>query len=149
MSKRLVMGLLLSVLVLAPPARQEALARSIPAYAGKARLGQDRTCFVREGPHGIMSRCTEDFIVPLTVDGAGTKTLTFSGRATTSGAQCRAVANDPFGTAYSASDFRTIPIDNNLVSRTTGAVTVPSAGVFFADCSMNENSVLSAFDYAR
>jgi len=149
MTRRLLLGFVLGVMVQILPVEEEARARSIYAYTGKARQGEHRTCFVRGPTHAVRSLCSEDFIVPLNTDNSGSKTLTFTSRATASGAQCRAVGNNRYGTAQSASAFKSIPTDANFLSRTTASVVVPSNGVFFGDCRMNPGSELFAFDYAR
>lgn len=96
----------------------------------------------------IQSTCSNaDFIVPLTVDRSGTKDLLFTSRAATAGSLCRVVANNPTGTAVSASSFVPIPVGPDVASSRTGSVAVPAAGVFFADCVTKLGTEFYEFDY--
>lgn len=150
MKSKVSLGLVALGIVLLPTFADSALARSVSAFTGQARLGDSVGCFVAGGgftAKSIKSACLADFIVPLTVDNAGTKSLTFTGRATSSGAQCRVVANDPTGTALSTSPFRSIPVGADFASQTTNSVSVPAMGVFFADCMTNDGTELYEFDY--
>jgi len=127
-----------------------AAARSVTAATGRARRSEDATCFDFSFQTGaVTGTCAlGDFIVPLFTDNSGMKSFRFTSRATTEGAECRAVANDRFGTSLSASPFRSIPVSSTYVSKTTADVAVPSRGVFFADCITNVGARLQEFDHS-
>jgi len=153
--KETLVGYFACAALLALALQQTAAARSLSAFSGKSRRGSDTECFSQHGenpdfPQSVWSSCNADFIVPLTTDASGTKSLTFTGRAGAAGAQCRAVASDRFGDNVSASAFRSIPVTDyyDYESRTTADVAVPSMGTFFADCIMNVDSELVEFDYS-
>jgi len=143
--------LLFGAALLLPALEDFASARSVSAFTGHARDGSESECFTLEhylfSASSMKSECDADFIVPLTVDNAGTKTLQFTSRATSAGAQCRVVANNPSGSAYSASSFKNVPVGADFGSQTTASVVVPGMGVFFADCIANSGAEFYEFDY--
>ena len=148
--KNISIGLLVGTALLLPALEDFASGRSVSAFTGHARVGSNGDCFVPENEFtvpSIKSECSADFIVPLTVDNAGTKTVQFTSRAINSGAACRAVANDPSGTALSVSLFKSVPVSADYGSQTTASVVVPSMGVFFADCIANSGAEFYEFDY--
>jgi len=152
MIQRISIGLLASVALLVPALEDGASARAVSAATGKARYNSDAPCFTYSFSTGVVaSTCVTDFIVPLTTDHSGAKTLKVTGKTPLffgSSASCRAVANDRFATAISASQFVSIPI-GTFATATTGAVSVPSKGVFLADCRVNSGTSLSEFDYSE
>jgi len=149
MVKRISIGLLASAALFVLALEGGASARSVSASTGKARYRTDTPCFSYSFTTGVVtSSCTSDFIVPLTTDHSGTKSLAVTGKATGPGAAiCRAVANNRFATALSASQFVEIPVSTSYVQVRTGSVSVPSKGVFLADCIVNNGTRLSEFDY--
>lgn len=142
----------LGAVLLLPALADQASARSATASTGRSNRSSDASCFkfsVYDGSVG--SRCSADFIVPLTTDHSGTKTISFTSKHTNENgapAYCRAVANDPLGTAFSASGFVHIAPSADYVARTTGAVVVPHMGVFFADCILTDGARLNEFNYS-
>jgi len=125
-----------------------ASARSVSAATGKQRVGTQANCFDTDfGTSAINSTCFADYEVPLTTDVAGSKNLTYTRRATTAGAQCRAVTSNRFATSISATAFDPIPVSGTFLSFTFAAINVPAQGVFFADCITNPGTNLLEFDY--
>jgi hypothetical protein len=151
MNKRIAIGLLASTAFLLPALETPASARSVSATTGKARFIEDTACFRFSYLTGaVTSTCAADFIVPLTVDTSGSKAITFRSRADGGGLKaCRAVANDRFGTALSASAWVPVPWSSNYVTETTGTVSVPAMGVFLADCIASDGTELMEFDYTK
>ncbi len=149
MIKHFLMSTLAASALFVPLMESDAVARSVTASTGQARVGSQASCFTYSFTTGaVTSTCSTDFIVPLTTDASGNKSLTFTSRATAAGASCRAVANNRFGTSFSGSAFLSVPVNANFVSQTTGSVFVPGLGVFFADCITNSGTSLNEFDYA-
>lgn len=154
--RRLLTGFFVCTAILMVSVQEQASARSVAAWVGKPRFGPHfAECFFwgefsSEYHPSVSSVCDADFMVPLWTDNSGTKTLTFTAGAYTEGASCRAVASDPLGRFHSASAFRSIPVTDigEYRSRTTGEVSVPTGGAFFADCIMNPYAELVEFDYA-
>jgi len=125
-----------------------ASARSVDASTGTHRLGSQANCFDVDFSTGqVNSSCVADFEVPLTTDSAGFKNLTYTRKATAAGAVCRAVSNNRFGTAISATAFDSVPVSASFVSFTFAAINIPAQGVFFADCITNAGTSLDEFDY--
>lgn len=152
MIKQIQLGVLMGMAILLLAFEEPAAARSVSATTGKARRSQEVSCFNYSFSTGVVtSTCDADFIVPLTTDRSGSKALTVTGRTASGpvGAVCRAVANDRFGTAFSASPFVDLPVGSAYVTRTTASVSVPSMGVFFADCITTASARLSEFDYVQ
>jgi hypothetical protein len=125
-----------------------ASARSVDAMSGTAAVGSNANCFnVNFNTGEVSSTCFADFETPLTTDSPGFKNLTYTRRATAAGAVCRAVSNNRFGTAPSATAFDPVPVSPTFLSFTFAAVNVPAQGVFFADCITNPGTNLDEFDY--
>jgi len=140
----------LAAILMMPAVSEPASARSATASAGWARRSVDSSCFSFSASTGaVTGSCRADYIVPLFVDHAGTKTLSFSSRVhTPSVARCRAAAIDHQATTYSASPFVHFPVGGTYQVRTTGSVSVPSMGVFLADCILINGARMSEFNYA-
>jgi len=148
---KIIQCVLFGTILLLPVMADQASARSATASTGRARLGSQDSCFSFSVTSGsVTSTCGADFIVPLTTDHSGTKAISFTSRLAdddTPPACCRAVANDPYGTAYSASSFVYLPHSDSYQSQSTGSVSVPHMGVFFADCILSDGAKLDEFDY--
>lgn len=148
MLMRISIGLFVAAIVLILALEKPVAARSVSAVTGQARQNDAKSCFDYNFSSGaVTSRCSTDFIVPLTVDNAGNKVLTITGTASSLGAHCRVVANNRFGTAISASAFVEVSVGGSFVAQPMGAVSVPAMGVFFADCITISGTRFSQFDY--
>jgi len=149
MTKKPLTSVIVAVGVVSMALAGSASARSVDASTGSARLGSQATCFNSSFSNGTVgSTCSADFEVPLTTDTAGGRAFTFTSRGTQTGGLCRAVTADRFGTTVSASPFLAIPVSATYVSQTTSIVSVPSFGIFFADCITVSGDSLAEFDYS-
>jgi len=150
MNKQTVLSLVALVGLSAAAFEERAMAARIaPASTGRARVSEQGWCFDFNYDTGAVdSFCNADFIVPLTTDNSGTKSLNFTSRATSAGAQCRAVANNRFATSVSASPWRSVSVSDTYTIDTTGEVVVPSMGVFFAHCVTNVGASLARVYYS-
>lgn len=147
--KALLISTIAAVGLIAAVTAGKALARDVSATTGQARLGSQENCFNYDFTTGaVTSTCLADFIVALTTDTAGPKTTFFTSRATAAGGLCRVVANNRFGTLFTATPFLAIPVNANFVEQLFGPITVPGLGVFFADCITNPGTSINHFDYA-
>lgn len=126
-----------------------ASARSLAAFSGRPTGGANFSCFTAFGTTGhVQNSCGfTGFMVPLVVDTGGGKSVGFTARASATGSSCRSVSNNRFGTALAASPSVPIPVSGPLQLLTTASISIPSAGVFFMDCGLQNGTVLGAFNY--
>jgi hypothetical protein len=124
-----------------------AWARTIPANMGQARVGSQANLFSYSFSTGAVTASgNADWALGLPTDTDGSKSVLLTVRAAAAGAQCRVVANNRIGTMFAATPFSTLPVQATYSTHIHGVV-VPSTGVMFVDCIMNNGASLAAAQY--
>jgi hypothetical protein len=114
---------------------------------GQARLGSQANLFSYSFTTGAVTASgNADWALALPTDTDGSKAVLLTVRATAAGAQCRVVTNNRVGTMFAASGFFTLPVQATYSTHVHGA-NVPSTGVMYVDCIMNNGASLAAAQY--
>jgi hypothetical protein len=148
--KRLVIATI-GLAMTGPISPHGASARTTSAITGRARAAADLGCFNVDFSNGfVRNNCSgfRDFMLPLVVDSAGSKTVVAAVRApNTAETRCRAVGTSKFGLSTSASAFVHPSTPGVAVEITMGSVSVPGGGYLFLQCEIGTSADITSANF--
>jgi hypothetical protein len=155
MKKALFLSMPVALAMIAAALGDGASARTSPAVLGQPAIGSTEECFNYNNnslQFGSVKKIAcpapvRSFFIPLIIENSGQKSVLFSSRATTAGASCRARSNNSVGNEARASSPVAVPVSTVFVGQSTGSILVPSGGLFFLHCDLNDDSEVLMVNY--